>query len=248
METTFRLSTLRHLLMRDLFMERNRLLIAFAIMAGIMVPFGYTHLVLDPTAEAATEMHLTAYNLWFILFGLLHIASSFREFAQVGTLQDYLLLPASTLEKWTARWLKTLPLFIVAITVAYTLMALLIHLLLLARGIQGLPMFQPFQPEVIETWKNFLLIHAIFFTGSIHFNRQPMQKTLVTLIIVFSSFMSVTLAVLFSMMGTHANIERDVRIDGDIFTDFTLWPWLLSGAVTLFLWFVSYLKLTEKEV
>lgn len=246
METTLRLSTLGHLLRRDLFMGRNQMLIGLAVMTGVVLLNGITQPALNPNPPDIITTHTSNYLFWFFLMGVVFTAGSFREFAQVGTLQDYLLLPASSLEKWTARWLRTLPLFILGFSVAYTLVALLLQLILFMSGNHDVPFFHPFQPEILDAWKAYLILHALFFAGAVQFNRMPIPKTLLTLAIAGFGFVLVTGLVLWAMVkGTP---ESHFQWEGGLQGISTWAVWMLSGALTLFLWFVSYLKLTEKEV
>ena len=248
METTFRLSAIRNLILRDLFMGRSQALIGLAVMTGIVLINGIASSTLKSIPENSIDQHTSNYLIWFFILGVAQTAGSFREFAQVGTLQDYLLLPASSLEKWAARWLRTLPLYILGFSVAYTLVALLLQLILFLSGNHDVPFFHPFQPEILDAWKSYLILHALFFTGALQFNRMPIPKTLLTLAISGMGFLIATLTVVYLIAGPNGSIDRSIQMEGDFVGISGFWAWVIYSAITLFLWFVSFLKLTEKEV
>ena len=247
METTFRFSAIRNLILRDLFMGRSQMLIGLAVMTGIVLINGILSATLKSIPSDYSAAHTDNYLFWFFILGVVYTAGSFKEFAQVGTLQDYLLLPASSLEKWSARWLRTFPLFILGFSVAYTLVALLLQLIVFLYG-KDMAFFHPFQPEILDAWKSYLILHALIFTGAVQFNRMPIPKTFLTLALAGMGFLIATVTVVYMVAGPDGNIDKSIQMEGDFIGLNGTWSWVVYVAVTLFLWFVSYLKLTEKEV
>lgn len=253
METTFRLPVIRQLIYRDLFLGRKTALILTGVLTGVLILNGLiAHM---DHSSSHTDFHMTWYGLFFLLLGFFHTGSAFREFAQPATRQEYLLLPASSLEKWTSRWFRTLPLYLIVFTMIYWLASWVMNLAVLIAFKEILIPFNPLNTNYLVYWKIFIVVHAILMIGAVHFNRVAAFRT--TLVIM--AFLTVLgiLGTMTTWLFFHdwANqgvfVEPRIRFDLSQHADLLLGP---VGKVILwcllipFFWWVSILKLNEKEV
>lgn len=257
MDTTFRLPIFKQLVFRDILMNKQSTLIFFGVLAGIILLSGWlTHYdTQDPSQDIL--FHTRWYAILFLIIGIFHTASVYGEFKRSATLQEYLLLPASTLEKWFSRWFRSLPFYIITFTVAYWIASLVLNIVLYATTKGMLPFFNPFQAPIFDLWKWYVLIHSVFLIGAVHFNKNAVFKTLFTLFLLMMVYSIITGGVQFLLFNP---FNEDVYIDGNSFGslgDFVernaeLLLNVMKGIIWFllvpFFWVVSYLKLSEKEV
>ena len=253
MDTTFRLPFLRHLLVRDFHLHRKSTIILGSVLVGLLTLFGIMA-KLDNT-PITPAFHLTWYGIFFFVFGIFHTGGVYNEFAQPATRQDYLLLPASNLEKWASRWLRTLPIYILSFTIIYWVASWFLNLVSYLGWGEIHSVFQPFQSSIWEYWQVFIVAHAVFLIGAVHFNKAATIKTALTLLIIqtaLSFIVGVAAWLIFqswsiddSMVNSSFGFNLSEHVDLWLGKVGKLILWLV---LVPFFWWVSFLKLKEKEV
>ncbi len=253
MDMTFRTPIVKHLVFRDLYMNRKSILIFFGVLVGLLSLFG-SIAKMDQNGPNP-DFHFMWYGTFFFIFGIFQTGGVYTEFAQPATRQDYLLLPASHLEKWVSRWFRTLPLYILAFTLIYWVASWIMNLICLAAFGEFYLTFQPFHNEIFSFWKIFIVIHAVFSIGAIHYNKAATMKTTLTLFILlfaisliggmtaWSLFQSMTEGGVIIKPAFSFKLSEHMNYLLGITGKIILW----FGLVPLF-WWISYLKLNEKEV
>ncbi len=257
MDTTFRLPIFKQLVFRDILINKQSTLIFFGVLTGVILLNGWlTHYdSQDPSQDIL--FHPRWYGILFMIIGLFQTASVYGEFKRSATLQEYLLLPASTFEKWISRWFRSLPLYIITFTVAYWIASLVLNIVLYATTKAMLPFFNPFQAPIFELWKWYVLMHSVFLVGAVHFNKNAIFKTLFVLFLLMVIYSIVGGGLQFLLLNP---FEDEVYIHNNSFgwlgefinQNSELVITLIKGFVWFllvpFFWVVSYLKLSEKEV
>jgi hypothetical protein len=128
------------------------------------------------------------YDVYFagmiLIWGTIHASLSLSELADKRQNENFLLLPASALEKTLARYLNSSIFFIFYVLVYTTLAAFIIegvNMLLFNRS-NG--MFNPFSTGVWELIAAFMIIQPIFFLGGAIFRRFRWFKTIISVFII----------------------------------------------------------------
>ncbi|MCF8237949.1 MAG: hypothetical protein K9I85_07310 [Saprospiraceae bacterium] len=253
MDMTFRLPIVRHLVFRDLYINKKSALIFAGVLLGLLCLFGVTS-KMNP-GPPDPDFHMTWYGIFLFLFGILQTGGVYAEFAQPATRQDYLLLPASNLEKWASRWFRTLPFYLIAYTLIYWIASWIMNLICLVAFGEIYLSFQPYHSEVFSLWKIYTVAHAIFIIGAVHFNKSATIKTALTILIIMTiiSFIGgVTAWMLFQGVATDG-VMVNSPFSFNLSEHSNYWIgqtgkvifWLVL--IPLF-WWISFLKLNEKEV
>ncbi len=253
MDMTFRLPIVRHLVFRDLYMNKKSALIVAGVLLGLLCLFGITG-KLNPGGPDP-DFHFTWYGIFLFVFGIFQTGGVYTEFAQPATRQDYLLLPASNFEKWVSRWFRTLPFYLIAYTLVYWLASWIMNIICIVAFGEVYLTFHPFQSEIFTFWKVYTVAHAVFIIGAVHFNKSATIKTALTVLVLMTaiSFIGgITGWMLFQSLTEDAMVVNPAfSFDLSEHTDYWLGQtgkailWLVL--IPLF-WWISYLKLNEKEV
>lgn len=253
MDFTLRLPILRQLIFRDLYINRKSAWILAGTLTGLLTLFGVlAKMDHEPTTPA---FHLTWYGIFFLIIGIFHTGGVFGEFAQPAARQDYLLLPASHLEKWGSRWVRTLPMYIIGFTLLYWIASWIMNLVCLLAFGEIHSIFQPIQEQILDYWQIYIIAHAVFMIGAIHFNKAATIKTALSLLVLqmgISFFIGIVAWIVFqSWSADEAMISPSFGINFSEQMEFMMGKagqailWLI---LVPFFWWVSFLKLNEKEV
>lgn len=257
MDTSFRLPVIRQLILRDIKLNRQGNLIALGVLSGVIALNGMFAMRVDQGVENWQHFHIQWYGSLLYLLGAIRTAGAFGEFRRGATLQDYLLLPASHLEKWFSRWFRSLPFYLLTFTGAYMIASLLLKVVALAVYREFIPLFNPLDPILLEYWKWFVLVHAVMLIGAVQFNRNPALKTVASLLVALFTFALLTGGVQYALFRDLMQ-EGTFSSEGIHFGPFNLeelgdflkrvGPWILWLFLLPLLWWISFLKLNEKEV
>jgi hypothetical protein len=247
-----RVQVLKNLIWRDVYQQRKSTLIFLGVLTVALFVFGvFTRF----ESGDFTRLYAIWYGILFYIFGFFHTAGAYREFSAPATLQDYLLLPASHLEKWLSRWVRSLPMFVFTFTVAFFLAVLFFQAVALLAFKEHVPFFNPFRAEVFSVWKWFVITHAIALIGAIQFNKYPAFKLILALFLIY-----LTSSIILGIVQFLIYKGGGVDMDESTIWNLTQWyqehekaiTWSWHGALFLLLvpllYYISYLKLTEKEV
>ena len=190
--------------------------------------------------------------------GLVLISYSFVELDDPVRRSAYLLVPASTLEKMTARLVLTLVAFPVACLMLYWATSLV------GAGLGSLiweESFDVYNPFTEETWRLltvYPLVHSIFFLGAVWFRKSTVFKTMLAVVVAQIGLVIVT-AFIFRVVffdffqGMSFEPSQEFRLNivdagwltsdlsariGKVFTYLLFGPWL---------WAIAYLRLADTE-
>ncbi len=117
------------------------------------------------------SMHQELYGYTLFIWGIFATSRSFRALHDPTRIEAYLLLPASSLEKFFARLLPVtvgigifLPIFLLALSTIIESVSTIFF------GIRR-PLFNPFDLEIWKLYGYYIIIQAPFFLGAIWFRR-----------------------------------------------------------------------------
>jgi len=206
-----------------------------------------------------------------IVTGALYAVRFFKVFNFAPNGIQYLLIPATQLEKTISVFLLNTVYFILMFTVVFSvgnvIGNLLEQLIFSTSDTVALQFFQSSKSFEfnIQGLKNiwisfgvFAAIQAIFTLGSLYFKRNAILKTLLSLFVV-----AVALGILeyFIFKITFGSVTETLKAlnAGDFVWDENIFPkaltetwkifWSISGYLFIpFCWIVSYFRLTEKEI
>ena len=246
MNTTFSFSRIGLLLKRFFIENRNRELAFWGI---LIIIFSLIH----QGETVRTFIYVT---------GFIFAARQFKLFAYNPSGMHYLMIPATHVEKLTASFILTTLYYFGMILLTYTIGNIIgteiFNLLFGTSNPVSWGLFNTNDNKstasgLWEIFSYFVLIQAIFVLGSLYFKRNAVVKTFLTMIalgfilamiqillmkINFGDFISGSKMISTNIMFNSTNISEGIK------TGFEIGSYLLI----LFLWLVSYFRLTEKQI
>jgi hypothetical protein len=251
---------------RDLIVSSLTMLGISTMILGATLFFGWSQNDFTPENidDIFTEMVRNVFSTFVFISTSIFASQMFSEYGDKNQCIPALMLPATHFEKWLVSFLLSTVYFL----------AVVIGLFYLAEVLNILA-FNTFRPikipmnlangifEPSQFWpmlKGFALVHSLFFFGSFYFNKgnQWWSTALAGLVIgIFIGAVQFQLPNL--LWPTDTNLESQAGInyltiknDG-IYLLPTQHFWettiaIFTFLVPLILWFLSYLKMTEKEV
>ena len=245
---SFNTSRFLQLIKRDAIIYRRPILIAMACIPVIAIMIFY---IQELTEESAFShpFFLSWYNIFLFVGGIAFTSMVMWEFRTVAGRTQYLTLPASNLEKWLSRFLYTL--------VVYPLYIFILFYIIGSFGdvygdktSLGIFMF--------VSLKLYLVLHAFMYLAAIWFNNYSAPKVFFyglavffICVIIISIFFRL---IFFDAFDGFLMINQDIKIEpNEAFqskVENVYMPILQSlfwWGLPIFLWFVSYFKMKEKE-
>ena len=255
MNQQFALKRWGRVLQKDCIENWRGSVLGYAVVAGILVFNVLVNRLLGQTSSwNYTAFFYGAYGIW----GSVLAAMAFRESHDKHHNEDFLLLPASALEKTLSR------LLIYVFAVPVLILGVVSLTSFVAEGLSSFLFqtpFQPFNPFQKYLWKvvrHILILHSVFFVGAAWFKKRHWLKTNLTLmIVVFAlSFLGyVMMATFFGSWGSDG--FTDVSFSFDLWNNPALERWFevlknisnffYSLLLAPFCWFVAWLRVKETQ-
>ena len=215
MNQTLNLKRLGFLARKDLFQYWRGMLIVAAGNTGVMIVITILGIIKDRGSVVYDEVWGGVnYDGWFIglmiIWGCIAASAAFRELHDKNRNQDFLLLPASALEKTLVRLLMVslvLPLFIMVLMLADSLIAESIRALVQDGAL--IKAFNPFGSNSFDLYvRRFgnlriigytIVLQSVFFLGAAWFRKAHFIKTVLGAVVISTVF-GLLIIILFSMM------------------------------------------------
>lgn len=230
--------------------RRNRkgIFLTLSIILGFMFFIG---LILSPVLDPSMAVyeHYSGYAFSLLIGGFVLSSLAFRDLGNPLKRYNYLMLPASSFEKFFSMWVLTSPGWVLGYTFIYTLYAFLANILggilfdhLIFVG------FNPFSAEALKFAKLYFILQGIFLAGAAHFRGYPFPKILLALLLIgvvtgLSAWLIIR-GVYDEEFMSDPEIFRDQRVAGIWrFLQF-LFHWVLAPIS----WVVTYYGIKEQEV
>jgi ABC-type antimicrobial peptide transport system permease subunit len=233
------------LLRVDALLHARLLLVQSAAVAAVLLLLS---LVLRGLAEDAMSNYRGAWLVLLFAWGPIVASFAFRELHDKTRNANWLLVPASALEKIVARgiWV-TFGAFVFLLLYMTLVSALIEALHALAFG-SARPLFHPLQGSVWTPFGHFLVVVSLYFAGAAWFRRAQFFKTTlvlavipIVLIVLLREDLTATAMAWFLELGAWG--DPGVR-------RFTLVALQLLYFVALpaFCWFLVWLRIRESQV
>jgi len=167
-------------LRRCVLLVRNRLYDeagAVGVGAAVMVGLNLLGLILSKRAWLNSSGSAQAWSFAVILGGLLLASQAFKGMHDGKAGSEWLLLPASPLEKYAAAAADYLVIYPLAASAAAALASLLLSLAERALGGPGGIVWTPALAGGFRGWGEYAIAAALLMTGSASFRKAPLIKT-----------------------------------------------------------------------
>ncbi|MCC6753631.1 MAG: hypothetical protein IT266_06570 [Saprospiraceae bacterium] len=195
-------------------------------------------------------------NIAIFIFGFVYVANSFSELKKLPTRADFLILPASAGEKVFTKWLFTHVLYWIGACILFLVYYLLSEFIIgwiLQRPIPDMHMSLS---ENLRGLHFATIIFSIFFFAAATFNNGGWFKLLAWAIGGFLTYMALVAAFAYLLFPELRMDGETINFDGNFPLDLMMEDfWLvrlgkffISYLAAPFFWFMSYLKIKEKEV
>ena len=191
----------------------------------------------------ADNFHSGAFALLLFFGGLWLTSRAFADLHDQERSRNFLLLPASNLEKLLGRLLLTAFGYVVGIILIFYIVSLLVAgFTWLVLG-ETTVIFQPIHKNIIHSFVNYILLQSMFFLGSICFKSSNFNKTILCLC-------GLALGVFLVDAITFGVFLRANFLDG--WQVLMLYGTKIQLIFTIMVppcaWLVAYLRLCESEV
>ncbi len=209
------------------------------------------------------EFHITFFPLVLLGVGLVMVSACFRNLNTKEGRSFYLMTPASTEEKYLSKFFITFIVLPLLLIVTYFIFAFIMNQILMITSGVEIPSFRFFENDFVNEptpydWlKIFIVLHAVFFLGSITFRKLEFPKTMLVcfLILLVLGFVFNVIIFLFLpeffnevLAGKKPPFEPSESLVN--FTEHTLSTIIKTAFYFVFplvLWIAAYFKLIEKE-
>lgn len=204
-------------------------------------------------------MHSFSYEGMFVIFGFIYVVNSFSELKLLPTRSDFLTLPATTAEKVFTKWLFANVLYwigvLLVVIVFYFIQKLIIGLFM-GKTFES---FQYFSKELITGLHYIIVVFSVYFFGAAAFNTGAWYKVILWAVLfslVYIALVFVFGYMLFPEFRAELHGENIHRFNSNVPVDLILEEfWIIKLAkffikylAAPFFWFMTYLKIKEKEV
>lgn len=217
----------------------------YLILAGILLLYVLIFSLADPeNIVRGTGDEETGIQQWYILLGCLLTSRLFIEIHKPGTSWQLLSLPTTSLEKFTAAWLISVP--------VYTILAIGVGLMLMliqtGIGLVYLGELIELQISLIGLLKSFgiyLIWSSVFLWGAVYFKSLHFIKTASAAILVIFIVVASLALLLFEASSIPSNELANSLINNTLL-DIMLYGMAVS--FTLLMLYLGYERLTKAEV
>ncbi len=252
------LRRLGNLIKREGLVNYKLFAIALGGISGILlILFLATAYGFNVDGETRWDLHYPFFFVTFVVLGVGFTSMAYKDLLQVNKAYGYLTLPVSNVERLISMLFLTSIVFAVFYTLYYWVFAAILN------GIGSLYTsldfitFNPFNEMVIKAVKLYIVLQSIFLLGAASFKRFPFLFTMLTLFVatvILITITGLTVRVAFAEFITNnievnpeklmpEGIRRFLEEDAEKVARFIFW-YLLAP----FCWFITYLKLKEREV
>lgn len=183
---------------------------------------------------------------FFLLYviGFIATGSVFNELHDRQKAYKYLLLPASSLEKFLAKWLLTAIIYPLALLFLLYSLSLLNFILNTLLGLPG-PSYTYMTIFNGDLWLGickYIILQAVVLLGAVSFKKYALLKTALVVISFFMLIGALFWVLTWFFMPHFALDESLVR------ASLQGWHFIFWVLLAPFCWYVTYLKLAEYEL
>lgn len=133
------------------------------------------------SASSNSALHMTYFTLTLFIGGFIVTSRAFLELHTKNRSHDWLMLPASPIEKYLSRLVLTSAGVAVGIVVYFTLFGLFGAGLMLLLFHRSYALFNPLDGAVWMLVLHYIVLQSIFFAGAVYFKKLHFIKTVLVL-------------------------------------------------------------------
>lgn len=231
----------------------------FKIMTIVVSAIVLIRCIVEYFESSEVAINNFSYDGMFIVFGFIYTISSFKELKLLPTRADFLTLPATTAEKVFTKWFFNNVLYWLGVIVLFTVFFFIQKLIIGGFMGKSIDSYQLFSKGNMVGLHYLIVVFSVYFFGAAAFNTGAWYKVIlwglllsllyIALIFVFAYTLFPELR---DVLNGHKDVNNNVSIPVDlILEDF----WVIKFAkffilylAAPFFWFMTYLKIKEKEV
>ncbi len=205
------------------------------------------------------NVHVSGIEGMFVIFAFIYTVSSFSEFKHLATRADYLNLPATAGEKVFTKWIFGNVFYWIAAFALFLLFYLLQHVII---GVLMNKNFDVYEynfldPELYKGLYFIIVIFSVYFFGAACFNTGAWYKVILWGLIAAMAYMLIVFLFAYALFPDMRAALHGVEVESQyapvdlILEDFwliRLGEFFIKYLAAPFFWFMTYLKLKEKEV
>jgi hypothetical protein len=236
------------LLKMELFRSRKAFFITFVVTFGLL----FTGFILENvfSANKVFDSHAANYTFFLLVGGFILSSLAFNDLSNSLRRYNYLILPASTFEKFISMWLLTCAAWIIMFTLTYFVYALIANSIghFFFKNVT----FLAFDPTKIpvNSIGYYLVFQAILLVGAVHFKGYVLPKTIFTVLL----FGIVCGIIFYFIMANIIRTADECPPGYNPLEEKTLseiWQvvkWLVKWVMAPLSWVITYIGLKEQEV
>jgi hypothetical protein len=245
----FNMSRFWQLMKMEWCRSKKGILITFVITFGLL----FTGFILESVFgyNKVFNSHPSGYTFALLTGGFILSSLAFNDLSHSLKKYNYLMLPASTLEKFFSMWLLTCACWIIAFTLIFILYSIgvnaLGHLFFSEKTYLA---FDPFGKIPVEAIKYYLVLQGIFLAGAVHFKGYVLPKTILALLLFGMAcgiIFYFTLSDLFQS-GAESIAEYGAMKGTPLYQVWLVVKWMFWWLLAPLCWVITYLGLKEQEV
>ncbi len=250
MEDIFNIKRASDLCRRQLFLNKNALLISGGAVLGLLLCItaltGHYH---------PENLHgLNALNLVVMfLGGAVFSSHAFSELQNTEKAMSYLTLPVSNAERFFSAWVLTSPFYIIGSLIAIVLINS--FGVLFASGLNyATYMEHLFNHNFWITIAAYLSAQPIFFLGAVAFRKNNLMKTLLSVFILQFGLIAFGVFIMWISFGCNWQYAKEFNVDPLTFSPsiehlfIVISKIVYWGVLPIYLLIVSFFKLKERQL
>ncbi len=203
------------------------------------------------------QVRLTGFEGLFVVFAFIYIINSFSEFKHLATRADYLNLPATAGEKVFTKWIFGNVFYWVAAFALFILFYVLQNLIIGVMMQKSIDTYNFLDPDLYKGLYFIIVVFSVYFFGAACFNKGAWYKVILWGLIAAIAYLLIVFMFAYALFpdmraALHGNEVESQNVPIDlILEDFWLirvGEFFIKYLAAPFFWFMTYLKLKEKEV
>lgn len=209
----------------------------------------FFYFLISPANNLTGNFHADLYSILLFVGGFWVSSLAFKELHDPEKNYIFLTLACSNLEKFLCKLLLTSLGYVLALSIGYFILSLIINVFNLLLLKQFQPLFNPLHQSILVHIYYYIILQSVFLLGSIYFKKHVMSKILLTI----SCFLIILF--MFTTICARFFLELDT-FSISPFVNYEHWFVLIPNFAKAIFWFylaplcwlVTYLRLTETEL
>ena len=176
------------LMIRELLLNKKNLLIMLASLILLFLLLDFS-LLNDFFVKGYGLKHTQVYPFVVLVYCLIVTSTAFAEMNFTERKIDYLMLPASVVEKFSVKFIYTTVIMLIVCLAALSISALIAELITRIIGSEILfkKIFHSYSIRVLFDFiKAYLACHSIFFLGAVFYKKLEFGKTVLTITVLLT--------------------------------------------------------------